>query len=436
MERTELHVPALLSADPAPRVQRLARVLWGILLLLPFALAILPWQQNLRGSGRVVAFGPLDRQQVVEAPVDGRILKCHVQEGSVVAAGDRLFELADNDPDLTRRLDEQRDAARARIRAAQARLDSLESQVAVLEQSRTFAVRAATDRLAMGRERLSAADQARTGAAAAQETAKLNHVRQSALAKEGLASRRELELADLVLAQAEVEVKRTGAAHAAAQAEVNALGQDAERIGKEEEAKIRAAAAARDSARGDVASAEAELLRIEVQVARQKTQVVVSPRPGTVLRVSAAEGNYLKAGAPLVTLVPLSDERAAEIWVAGNDAPLINPGRPVRLQFEGWPAVQFVGWPSVAVGTFGGIVSLVDSTDDGKGRFRVLVTPDPKDAPWPKYPYLRQGVRARGWVLLDRVSLGFEIWRQLNGFPPSIEMPKDDGPTPGNKRGG
>jgi hypothetical protein len=109
-----------------------------------------------------------------------------------------------------------------------------------------------------------------------------------------------------------------------------------------------------------------------------------------------------------------------EIWVDGNDMPLISPGRPVRLQFEGWPAVQFVGWPSVAVGTFGGIVRLVDATDDGSGKFRVLVEPDPKDDPWPSGAYLRQGVRANGWVLLNQVPLGFELWRQFNGFPPAV----------------
>ena len=47
----------------------------------------------------------------------------------------------------------------------------------------------------------------------------------------------------------------------------------------------------------------------------------------------------------------------------------------MRLQFEGWPAVQFAGWPSVAVGTFGGEVMTIDATDDGTGKFRILVQP-------------------------------------------------------------
>ena len=100
-------------------------------------------------------------------------------------------------------------------------------------------------------------------------------------------------------------------------------------------------------------------------------------------------------------------------------SPLIEPGRHVRLQFEGWPAIQFAGWPSVAVGTFGGKVAFVDATDDGFGAFRIVVVPD-GDEPWPEGRFLRQGVRANGWILLDEVRLGFELWRQFNGFPPSV----------------
>mgnify|MGYP000552794339 CR=1 FL=1 len=43
-----------------------------------------------------------------------------------------------------------------------------------------------------------------------------------------------------------------------------------------------------------------------------------------------------------------------------------------------------------------------------------------KEQGWPENRWLRQGVRANGWVLLQRVPLWFEIWRQLNGFPPVV----------------
>ena len=78
-----------------------------------------------------------------------------------------------------------------------------------------------------------------------------------------------------------------------------------------------------------------------------------------------------------------------------------------------------------AAGTFGGEVALIDSADDGSGRFRILVTPD-KDEPWPTGMYLRQGVRVNGWVLLDQVKLGYELWRRFNGFPPAVKTPESE----------
>ena len=107
----------------------------------------------------------------------------------------------------------------------------------------------------------------------------------------------------------------------------------------------------------------------------------------------------------------------------------------MRLQFEGWPALQFSGWPSIAVGTFGGRVPLVDPTDNGKGKFRVLVEPDPDEQQWPSHRFLRQGVRANGWVLLNVVPIGYELWRQFNGFPPVISLDEPGVFDPDGKTG-
>ena len=134
----------------------------------------------------------------------------------------------------------------------------------------------------------------------------------------------------------------------------------------------------------------------------------------------------VKQGDQLAVLVPDTGTRAVELWVDGNDVPLITPGRHVRVQFEGWPAVQFVGWPSVAIGTFGGTVAFVDATDNGQGLFRLVVLPD-ESAEWPEARYLRQGVRANGWILLNQVRLGYELWRQFNGFPPAVGSPDKSG---------
>jgi hypothetical protein len=140
--------------------------------------------------------------------------------------------------------------------------------------------------------------------------------------------------------------------------------------------------------------------------------------------------SIVKEGEELCRIIPRMTTPAVQVWVAGNDAPLITPGRDTRLQFEGWPAIQFSGWPSVATGTFGGEVALVDAGDDGTGKFRVVVVPDPEavaqgDQEWPEAPYLRQGGRVNAWILLDNVPLGYEIWRRMNGFPPALKSQAD-----------
>lgn len=188
-------------------------------------------------------------------------------------------------------------------------------------------------------------------------------------------------------------------------------------------AKVESARASRGKAKASVQDARAKLVDFEVKMARQSVQLITAPTDGTVFRIQRSSGQeQVKPGDLLATLVPDSHDRVAAIMVDGNDAPIISPGRKVRLQFEGWPAVQFAGWPSVAVGSFGGIVAVVDSADDGKGDFRVLVRPDPESQVWPDVSYLRQGTRAKAWILLDQVTIGYELWRRFNGFPPATKV--------------
>ena len=182
----------------------------------------------------------------------------------------------------------------------------------------------------------------------------------------------------------------------------------------------------------ELSSASAELARLETKIARQASQSIDAPRDGIIQRVLAPQGGVMvKAGQVLAVIVPETANRAVELHVSGNDAPLLTVGRRVRLQFEGWPAVQFAGWPSVAVGTFGGVIGVIDPGAGPDGKVRIIVFPDDGEQ-WPDAKYLRQGVRVIGWVLLDSVSLGWELWRQFNGFPPSIQRSPETEPESKN----
>ncbi len=177
------------------------------------------------------------------------------------------------------------------------------------------------------------------------------------------------------------------------------------------------------------AEAEAQLNRADVSISRQSRQVVRAPRDGTIISVSAGDAaTFVREGQQVATFLPDNVERAVELFIDGRDISLVVEGRKVRLQFEGWPAVQFSGWPSRAIGTFGGVVSFVDPAATPNGQFRILVSPDPDDPElWPDERFIRFGSQARGWVLLDTVSVGFELWRQLNNFPPNFTQPGGQG---------
>jgi multidrug efflux pump subunit AcrA (membrane-fusion protein) len=166
------------------------------------------------------------------------------------------------------------------------------------------------------------------------------------------------------------------------------------------------------------AAAQAQVAPMEIRLTRLSTQIVRAPRDGVVLNlVGADRATLVKEGDVLATLAPAQIRRAVEVFVTGLDAPLIVAGRPARLAFEGWPAVQFSGWPAVAIGTFPGVVQSVDPVVSSSGRFRVILVEDPAE-PWPSDRFLRLGGKARAWVLLGEVRLGYEFWRQLNNFPP------------------
>jgi multidrug efflux pump subunit AcrA (membrane-fusion protein) len=406
----------------APRVVRvLARLLVILLAVTAIALTLTPWQQNIAGSGRVVAFSPEERLQGIEAPVDGRIVRWHVVEGSQVRRGDPIVDLSDNDPAIIERLRQEREAVTRTIEESESRARSLDDRIIGLVETLRSSVTAAELREQMARDRIVAAEQGLTAARAAKVTADLNIERQRALMAKGLTSTRNVELAELESATRNAEVDRATATLNAARAEAASLAAELIRTRADATARIDEARASLASANSDVAKAQAELAKLDVRIARQETQRVVAPIDGTVMRVVARQsGELLKAGSPLAQLVPASSRDVVELWIDGNDMPMVLRGHPVRLQFEGWPALQFSGWPSIAVGTFGGRVVLVDPADNGVGRFRVLVEPDPDDDPWPSQRFLRQGVQANGWVLLNIVPLGYELWRQFNGFPPVL----------------
>ena len=64
-------------------------------------------------------------------------------------------------------------------------------------------------------------------------------------------------------------------------------------------------------------------------------------------------------------------------------------------------------------------MAIIDRLNGKDGLYRVLIRPDHlgnENEKWPEA--LRLGSAVGGWIMLKDVPIWWEVWRQLNGFPP------------------
>ncbi|NBW86214.1 MAG: HlyD family efflux transporter periplasmic adaptor subunit [Planctomycetia bacterium] len=428
---------AALARAATPRfVHTLGRLLFLLFLTTPFLLAFVPWQQTVMCRGMVTAYSPTERMQVLTARVSGQVRTWHVVEGSRVKMNDPVVDIEDNDPELAARLDAQRTFLAERLLAARNEVAELAAAAQAQESARSAAVKAAEANREAASRSVDVAKQSKANADFALTFEKNRFETFEDLFTNpefgGLESRLSRDEARMRSDRAQTDTNKADAEVQRALATL--LTQEALLLQADANG-LSAISVARSNLRKaeqNLFTIERELQDIDNRIERFKARKVVAPCDGFVFRVAAnvgQGGQYVKEGDELCTIVPDTNDRVVELYLDGLDAPLVlayadRTGRMphVRLQFEGWPAIQFSGWPELAIGTFGGKVRQVDSAAIQSGRFRVLVEPESRleGDVWPAAEFLRQGNQAVGWVFLNRVPLGYEIWRRLNGFPPVL----------------
>jgi multidrug resistance efflux pump len=407
------------------------------ILLIGLVVMFLPWQQNINGEGSVTALTPQDRPQTIQNAIAGRIEKWNVQEGQRVKKGDTLLVISDIkddyfDPNLPQRLNEQLDAKQGTREATEAKIRALNEQIAALQAGLTVKLEAARNKLKQSEFKVKA-DQADLLASQKNYQIALDRLdRFEKGYKNGLFSLTDLESRRLKVQEDQAKVVSQENKLNVAQQELINARLELTTINADFREKLAKAQSDRSSAVSYLAEAGGEVAKLRNKISsvdvRRGLYVVRAPQDGYVVRsFKAGIGETIKEGESIATLQPANPAVAIELYVRAMDVPLIQKGRQVRLQFDGWPAIQFSGWPTVAVGTFGGEVVVIDAVSSVNGKYRLLVRPHAKrdDQPWPAQ--LRVGSGVYGWVMLDNVPVWYEIWRQLNGFPPSLQKePKNE----------
>jgi multidrug resistance efflux pump len=390
---------SLRSLDTPLAGKILARWLM-IIFALFFIILFLPWQQNIRGSGKVTALSPSNRPQTVETVIAGRIQIWKIKEGQFVNKGDTIALISEVkekyfDPQFLQRLQQVITAKEQSLKSKDLKAKALQRQISALEDGMRT-------KIAQSKAKLEA------------EEVKFNNFKNQYDRNKILFEKGNIPLTKFQ----DIEYKYQGAEADFVNAKI-----EIERVQAEYLDKINKAESDWNNTLADMADTQADLFKLRNELSnmeiRSQQYHILAPQAGFVVKATQAGiGETIKEGDPVCTIMPQSTDIAVEMHVKAMDVPLISKGRRVRIEFDGFPALQFSGWPSISVGTFGGTVEVIDYVNTKPGEFRILVVPDKTDTPWPKQ--LRMGSGIKGWVMLDDVRVWFELWRQLNGFPPSL----------------
>ena len=387
----------------------------------------LPWTQNIRARGNLITLSPDGREQSINSVISGRIERWYVREGQLVAKGDTILHISEMkteylDPELVNKTRNQANAKMSSREAYVNKVDALEQQIGALAKNKSLKLEQAKNYLEQSALKLNSDSLEYATSLINLEIAEKQFERQQKLYDQGLKSLTELEGRRQKLQQAINKKVSAENKWIASQSQYINAELNLSTVENDYREKIAKARSDKMAALSGQMEAESDYNKLSIQqesyAKRSSFYYIIAPQNGYVTKANKSGiGEIVKEGEEIFTFVPEHTELAVELHVRPLDLPLLHEGRKVRLQFDGWPALVFNGWPDVSFGTFGGEIVAYDKVATN-GTFRVLVVPDKSDVDWPSL--LRLGSGVYGIALLNNVPVWYELWRNLNGFPPDF----------------
>jgi membrane fusion protein, adhesin transport system len=408
----------------AGRKSQLKRTLIIALVVL-VGLLFLPWTQNITGNGMLTSLEPDKRPQSIQTIIPGRIEKWYVGEGDVVKAGDTIMEISEIkddyfDPNLLVNVEDQIKNKESSVSGYMQKVAALDRQIDAMNESAKLKLTQQYVKIEQLKLKVQSDSVEFHVSKANSDVAQDQYTRFKGLYDKGLKSETELEQREVSLQNARSKVVDTQNKLMISRQELNNAVTELNSIRQDYRDKISKAESEKFSTMSSLYDTEAQVTKLQSQLAgysqRSGYYYILSPIDGYITRaIQTGVGETLKEGQEIITLMPADYSLAVELYIKPIDYPLVNIGQKVRFIFDGWPAFVFTGWPGASFGTYGGEIVAIDYFTNDKGEYRLLVAPDPDDHPWPQG--IRVGGGAKGIALLNDVLLGYELWRQFNGFP-------------------
>ncbi len=421
-----------LNAYTYSRLKYVLLIVFGALLLSMF----LPWTQNVRSKGELIALNPEQRPQTIQSVIAGKIEQWYVSEGMRVSKGDtilRLSEVKDDyfDPELMGNTRIQIEAKEYSKSSYQQKAESLDEQVMALQQGQKLKTEQARNKLKQNILKLQSDSMDLEAAKIAYDVANEQYKRFQTLFAEGLRSLTDLENRKLKWQEAQAKLLSQENKYLTTKNELINSRIELNSIEAEYSDKIAKASSDKMSALASRYDSEASIGKLKSQYnsygVRRSNYFVLAPQDGFITQAQKTGlGELVKEGDELVSIMPASYDMAVQMWVKPIDLPLFEKGQEVMIQFDGWPAIIFSGWPGISYGTYKGKVLAMDNFISDNHMYRVLVRPVHDKHPWPEQ--LRVGAGVRAITMLKNVRVWYELWRQINGFPPDYyKTAKKDG---------
>lgn len=402
----------------------------------------LPWTQNIKVIGNVSTLYQDQRPQQLNSPIPGRIIKWYVKNGDDVKKGDTLLQLSEVkddylDPLLMKRTEQQVDAKKGLQKYYEAKVGTTNNQMQALNSGREL-------KLSQLRVKISQLNHKMTGEeaelAAANNELRMTadqYERQKKMYDEGLVSLTQFQQRSVSYQNA--LAKKTATENKLAQTrqeivnvniEQNATIQDYnEKLSKTEGDRFQSMGQIEGSG-GDIAKLENQVANYK---ARQGLYFVIASQDGQVVQINKAGiGEILKDGESIGVIVPEKVDYAVEVFIKPVDLPLVKEGQRVMCIFDGFPAIVFSGWPNSSYGTFAGKVIAIENNISTNGMFKALVIQDKNEKQWP--PKIKMGTGVQGIAILNDVPIWYELWRNINGFPPDYYEVKTTEKSSGNEK--
>lgn len=402
---------------------------FGFLLILLF----LPWTQNISSSGHVTTLYQDQRPQQINTVIPGKIVKWYIKEGDVVKKGDTIVELADVkddylDTNLVARTRDQLVAKEQKLLFYSEKINAIESQINAIENNRNLKINSLENKIEQFKRKLISDSSEVIAAEVDYKISQEQLTRGKQLFNQGVVSLVELERrtaqnnkALAILTEKQQKLLNT-------RQDINIVKIDINSARQEADDKIFKSRSEIATSRGEIAGTTGDMAKnrniLANYISRGNQKWLIAPQDGQIIKAKKSGINEIvKEGEMIVEMVPTQIDFAIELFVEPMDLILINRGQKVRMIFDGFPAIVFSGWPNNSYGTFGGEISMVENNRNENGKFRILVIPDSDQKGWPKE--LKTGTGARGFALLNTVPIWYELWRQINGFPPDYYKTKE-----------